>query len=350
MELLSYINNILRFKKVKNKMYSNIISLSIFITVSLSTLNAMSFSSIDNGYYNFIYASGKIRKGDTYKLSRAYKKLPHNKQTIVIFNSGGGEMSTGIQIGNYLKQHHIGSAVAKRGMCASSCALAFLGGRDLSGNKLMVLPYGSKLGYHSFYYRNQRYVSSDKVQKDLSYLMKYFSYVNAPSDLVTKMLSTPSGSMYWITSSNNRYLNLQRGLKNVSFENKDQSRYTYKTNDSSESKIAYIKSYFDKVNMVIKANRGYQSSYTTALNANSYNNWLANNLRYAYITKMHLYGNNIIKVKANYMLSNGQRACTNNTYKLRQTNDNNWRVVYKRIVPCSKHSSRVIRRIKNELP
>ena len=334
---------------MKINIYNKFIKMGIFVTLSFSTLSAMSFNSYNKGLYNFIYASGKIRSGDVYKLSRSYRKLPHNKQTIVVFNSGGGEMSAGIQMGNFLKQNHIGSAVVRNGMCASSCALAFLGGRDLYGKKLMILPNSSKLGYHSFYYRNQKYVTSDKIQKDLSYLMKYFNYVNAPSGLITKMLDTSSGHMYWITKSNNRFLSLKSGVSRYRFSKSSTPVYTTQTNAGVASKFAYLKSYFNTVNMVIRANNGYQSGYSVALNSNTYNTWLSNNLKYAYISKIHIYKHNIVKVKAAYMLTNGERACTNNTYKLRRSADS-WKIVYKRIIPCNRHSKRVIKRVRNELP
>jgi len=325
---------------MKSSFFKNFFNMSIFVTFSVTTLSALNFSTSITNSYNYIFAYGKIRSGDTYELSRIYKTLPKNRQTIVVFNSGGGELRAGLRLGTYLKTHHIGSAVSKNGMCASSCALAFLGGRDLYGRKLMILPYGSKLGYHSFYYKNSRYVSTQKVQSDFSYLFKYFTYVDGPNSLLSKMLDTKSGSMYWITQRNNRYLPLKKGVsiyysKNENFSN-------------TPSKIESIKNYFNKINLTLRADSGYSNGYV-ALNYTDYNSWLTQNLRYIHIEDIKVLRHNRVKVKTYYMLKNYKKICTYNTYKLERTT-NSWSIVAKRVQPCNSYAKRVSKSYLYKLP
>ncbi len=324
---------------MRSSFIKKFLNMSIFVTFSVTTLSALNFSTSITNSYNYIFAYGKIRSGDTYKLSKIYKSLPKNRQTIVVFNSGGGELRAGLRLGTYLKKHHIGSAVSKNGICASSCALAFLGGRDLYGRKLMILPYGSKLGYHSFYYRNSRYVSTQKVQSDFSYLFKYFNYVGAPSALLTKMLDTKSGDMYWITQRNNRYLTLKKGVV---------THYSSNIANSAPSKVESIKNYFNRINSTIRANSGFSRGYV-ALNYNDYNSWLAKNLRYIYVKNIKVLKHNRVRVKTYYMLKNYKKICTYNTYKLQKVS-NGWSIVSKSVKPCNRYAKRVSKSYLYKLP
>jgi len=334
---------------MKSKILDNFVKMGIIVTVSLSSLTAMNFKVNKLKRNNFIYATGKINSGDLYRLTRIYNKLPRNKQSIVVFNSDGGEMNTGIKIGTFLKKHHIGTAVMQNGRCASSCALAFLGGRDLYGRKLMILPSNAKLGYHSFYYKDRTKVAYQKIERDISYLIKYFNYVKAPISLITKALDTNSNNMYWITRDNNHYLPLKNGLNIYSASNVYKRRMVTGS-IYSQSKISYIKNYFNTVNMVIKANKGYYyNNKTIALNSRGYNNWLSANLRYAYVEKVFRKKNNQVDAKVIYMLRNGERACSQNSYYMKQT-IKGWTISSKRIKPCNRHSRKVLRKIKNMLP
>jgi len=324
---------------MKSSFFKNIFYMGIFVTLSLTTLSALNFSTSITNRYNYIFAYGKIRMGDVYRLSRIYTKLPKDRQTIVVFNSGGGELRAGLELGKFLKKNHIGSAVSKNGICASSCALAFLGGRDLYGRKLMILPYGSKLGYHSFYYKNRMYVSAQKIQSDFSYLLKYFNYVGGPTELLTKMLDTKSNNMYWITQGNNHYLPLKRGVSLY---------YRYNSTNNKFSKIESVKKYFNKINMALRAQSGYSNSYV-ALNDSDYNSWLSNNLKYVYVKNITVLKHNRVKVKAYYMLKNYKEICTYNIYKLKQSY-NNWDIVAKSVKPCNSYARRVSKRYLYKLP
>jgi len=321
----------------------NIFKVGIIVTFSINTLSALVFTSSTTNNYNFIYAYGKFIAGDKHRLNRVYNNLPKNKQSIIVFNSRGGELRAGIEVGKFLKNHHIGSAVSKNGICASSCALAFLGGRDLYGRKLMILPHNAKLGYHSFYYKNSLFVSSQKMQEDLSKLLNYFSYVNAPSTLLTKMLNTKSSNMYWITQRHNRYLTLQKGLEN--YNNKFAKIENTNKYSRANSKLETIKKYFNLVNSAIGS---YRNRYYVALNSNSYNLWLAKNLKYVFLKNIKVLKKNRIKTKVEYIFNNYTKICSNNIYKMRHSRYG-WEIVSKSIRPCNK-KIKLSKNILNNLP
>ncbi len=344
------------------------LKISIFLViltliVSTMQLSALSYSVNKNiSNYNLIYAYGRIRRGDLYRLQKAYNRVSKRKQTIVVFNSVGGELNEGIKIGRFLKNHRIGTAVTKNGLCASSCALAFLGGRDFYGRKFMILPQGSKLGFHSFYYRNEANVNLAIIQEDYAQVYNYATYVSAPSQIIAKMFKTKSNHMYWIKKSDRRLLGVRENLKNVSLYNryakaniqqKRANRYK-KENitravNYSLTQTKYVKHYLSKINGVISANRGISFKDSTAMNSFTYRNWLSSQLKYVYLNRIKLKSVNVVDAEVIYALKNGQRVCSKNRYRLKQTLDG-WRIVSKQHRACNYSSRKILKKIAYSLP
>jgi len=336
----------MRFYKKINYM---IIVLSILaFTVNINALNITANKNYNNKY-NIIYATGKIHSGDLYRLKRAYASLPKNIQTIVVFNSMGGELNEGIKLGKFIYSHRLGTAVKSNAMCASSCAIAFLGGRDLYGRKMMILPSSSKLGYHSFYYKSSSRVKVSKIQNDLSNVVDYFSYVNAPNILMSKMLNTKSSNMYWITRHSNKYLNLRKGIRiKPSFVKKRFSKKERFSSNSFNSQKEALKRYFYNINEAISANRGYSYNSVALNNSTTYKFWLEANLNYVHVQKIKMLNYNTLEAKVIYSLKNGSKIYTKNRYKLAK-NSKGWQVVSKKIIPY-RASRKIVRSIKNKLP
>jgi len=338
---------------------SNILPLFLIILIILSSqLSALSYSVNKNfSNYNLIYASGKIRHGDLYNLKRKFNRVSKNKQTIVVFNSVGGELNEGLKIGKYLKNNHIGTAVRPNGLCASSCALAFLGGRDLYGRKFMILPRNAKLGYHSFYYKYSRQVELSKIQEDFSSVLEYADYVNAPRRLITKMFQTKSSSMYWIKRRDKALLGLKSGLARVDlkgepkiaarYASRNQVRYPVARNYSFTQK-KFVQYYFSRINSVISANRGANFN-NVAYNDIHYKNWLTSSLKYAYLKSIRLTKINQVKTEVIYSMKNGDRICSRTTYNLAQTY-RGWRIINKQHNGCNSHSRKVLKRLAAYLP
>ena len=352
-----------------NKKISILSLIFILIIAFTSELSALSYSVNRNFLsYNLIYASGKIRRGDLYKLKRTYRKLSKNRQTIVVFNSTGGELNEGLRIGEFLTSNNIGSAVKKNGMCASSCALAFLGGRAKDNSKLLVLPYSSKLGFHSFYYRNSNYVKTTTVQRDLANVLNYASYVDAPTSLMAEMFNTKSSNMHWVNSNDRATLNLKTDLvkRRIAFPSQNKSRY-YKREYKKYKRVqpviqvpvtrtaysmtqsGYIKNYIGQINSIITANRGEVFNNNVALNDSSYQGWLSNHLRYMYLRKTKLLSRNRIEAEVIYALTNGKRICSKNQYSLQQS-DSGWKILSKSHRACNHRSRKEINRIGRSLP
>jgi len=336
-------------KNLKNSTYIILITLIFIMTTNIKALNIIKQSNYNNKY-NLIYATGRIHRGDLYRIKRAFNSLPKNRQTIVVFNSTGGELNEGIKIGRYIYNHKIATAVQNNSICASSCAIAFLGGRDIYGRKMMILPSSSKLGYHSFYYKSSRRVSVSKVQNDLSNIVDYFSYVHAPNRLMSKMLNTKSSSMYWITQHSNRMLTLRKGirLKSSYANNKKQKKESVTYNNYSNQKEA-LKKYFSNINKAITSNSGYSYHNVALNNTTTYKFWLEANLSYVHLQRIRKIKNNILEAKVIYSLKNGSKVYSKNRYLLARSSHGGWQVVSKRVTPY-RSSSKIVRTIKNKLP
>ena len=336
----------------------------IAITTLLFTFSySMSFSVTPNYHgVNLIYGYGKMYRGDLKRLRAKYAQVPKNRQTILVLNSQGGELRAGIAIGKFLKQNRIGAAVKKYGVCASSCALAFLGGRSLSGAKLQIIPFGSKLGFHQFYYNNRAYVDNAQIQRDFNSLMRYVKYVNAPRSLVNKMMRTSSKRLYWITNQDRRNYHFKSGYRNISF--REHSRYASNTpiiqnnhlvapySSSSRyllTQTSYIRYYLSKVNSYISSNRGALFKNNIALNDIYHKDWLSRNLNYVYAKDIKLLNTNKVQAKVIYSLKNGQRVCSYNTYKLLQ-NNKGWRIAKKTYKGCNRSSKKILKYYASLLP
>ena len=320
------------------------------IPIVLTTLvaNAMSFSTNKNyNGYNLIYASGHIKKGDLERLKRRYYSINNNRQTIVVFNSYGGELYEGLNIGRFLKRNRIGTAVRENGICASSCALAFLGGRSKSGKRLMYLPYSASLGLHSFYYKNGNYVKLSKVQEDLAQILSYASYVGAPHYLMANMFKTKSNSMYWINEQDRVVLGLKSSLY---LRNSNGVRYVTKGN-YNKSASRYIKEYFTKINNMIASSRGsnfYRKDI--ALSSVRYKNWMSRNIKYIHLKSIKELKSNLVEVKVIYALNSGKRVCSINRYTLAKDYTNRWKIIKKLYKGCDRASAKELKRLAKALP
>jgi len=340
------------------KITKYLIMLLLFTSLSIG----MSFSANPNYRgVNLIYGSGMIHRGDLQRLKNIYSQLSKARQTILVLNSGGGELHEGIEIGKFLAQHRIGAAVRKYGKCASSCALAFLGGRSLNGSKLLILPRGSRLGFHKFYYRDRNYVSPVQVQNDMAELMSYTNLVAAPRSLVTKMLNTDPDHLYWVSNYERSSFNLRARYKRVKFDGSKsiavKRRVNYPSSNNSYTYIFnpanYVKYYLSKINTLINSTRGAIFANNIALNDIKFNkfnrNWLSNNLNYVYIQKLKQKRSNKIEAKVIYSLKNGQRICSNTTYNLYK-GSNGWLISSKSHKGCDRKSRKLLSRYASLLP
>lgn len=215
--------------KTKNVIYPNKgssmykkLNLSIvflMLIIILTPSLALEFRIHENNSktLNAIMATGKIRLDDTNKLEQFLSMQPRKRHTAIYFNSPGGDLSEGIKLGKYFHQNRIKTVIQGESMCASACALAFLGGTDRKGNKWMSTTTTSLLGFHAFSQSDGKlHMNTDVTQRVVAQILEYSKFVNAPRDLIIKNFMTPSKNMYWLSDPEA----LRLGIKVWDIENK----------------------------------------------------------------------------------------------------------------------------------
>lgn len=102
---------------------------------------AASFRSATAGAAPMVLISGEFAYGDGERFQRLAATLP--KATTVVFDSPGGNLMAGLQIGETIRAKGYGTLVADGSVCASACAIAWLGGTK------RYLSSGGRLGFHA---------------------------------------------------------------------------------------------------------------------------------------------------------------------------------------------------------
>jgi hypothetical protein len=95
-----------------------------------------------DGGLSTVLVSGPIEAGDSQKFRALTQGLSRG---LVIFNSPGGFLTEGLAVGEQLRLAGFASAVAENTLCASACALAWLGGRP------RLMRDSSRIGFHAAY-------------------------------------------------------------------------------------------------------------------------------------------------------------------------------------------------------
>lgn len=176
---------------------------AILLLFTLSCeLSAMEFSIHPNNSPNLnaILAAGQIRSGDAQKLEQLLISLPQKKNTAIYLASPGGSLMEGMDLGMMFRKHRVKTVVEGGEICASACAMAFLGGTDKNGNPWRSSSDNSELGFHAFH-NNSRALTSDEVQEIVGVMLIYAREVEAPLETLMAAFLTPSDDMYYLSES-----------------------------------------------------------------------------------------------------------------------------------------------------
>lgn len=147
---------------------------------------------------NAVLATGTIKWDDADRLDRFLSRQPQKRDTAIYLNSPGGDLYGGIRLGEYFNRNRIKTVVEGNEICASACALAFLGGTDRNGKRWMSSTTTSRLGFHAF--RNAdgtRYEDTEHTQRIVGMILQYGQKVGAPMEIFVQSFLTPSNDMYW---------------------------------------------------------------------------------------------------------------------------------------------------------
>lgn len=176
--------------------------LALLATVTAQQTQALDFGiryENDSPNLNAITATGDVEPGDADKLEVYLSGLEQRNHTAIYFSSRGGSLYEGMRIGLVLKQWGVKSVVEHDAMCASACALAFLGGRDRQGNKWMSSTTRSRLGFHAFAIPGKTEDNTNQTQRTVSDILDYATQVGAPQEIMVRTFRAASDSMDWFS-------------------------------------------------------------------------------------------------------------------------------------------------------
>jgi hypothetical protein len=106
----------------------------------------------DDAKITAIELKGRIERGDLLSLQALISKLPQTRLMTVYLDSTAGSLEESIALGRFFHQARIRTVIAGNpAKCLTSCALAFLGGRDAAtGKPWRVKTSSGQLGFYSF--------------------------------------------------------------------------------------------------------------------------------------------------------------------------------------------------------
>lgn len=156
---------------------------------------------------------GEIRSGDAERVAKsAIEQVIRNRKIIsrIVVNTPGGDIGEAIRIADLVAGMKPTVAVARGGVCASSCFLIFLAGyervaswaRD-DGSMPTPEKRASRLGLVGVHRPYLKAPSADleSVRKQEELMRKFRSHLaslQVPQYLVDEMMARPSNDIYWL--------------------------------------------------------------------------------------------------------------------------------------------------------
>ena len=107
---------------------------------------------IDDTSVRMIVVEGEFNEGDGETFAEVSKRVGQG-QALVAFDSPGGALIAGLQIGQVIRLRHFSTVVPQDATCASACAIAWLAGTP------RFLQTGGRVGFHAAFDRDTREVS-----------------------------------------------------------------------------------------------------------------------------------------------------------------------------------------------
>lgn len=154
--------------------------------------------------------SGRFEPGDGQKVITFLGQLPRSRPIGVNLLSPGGSIEAGLEMGRYFHASRIATFVrGDSASCASSCALAFLGGRNQTGEAYRVKGWNARLGLHALSYFDvpDREFTVDDMKRAMAMsqnallrITDYLVDVGADIEFMRLILSTPASEQTFMSN------------------------------------------------------------------------------------------------------------------------------------------------------
>jgi|EndMetStandDraft_3_1072993.scaffolds.fasta_scaffold29257_3 hypothetical protein len=135
-----------------------------------------------------VAVEGDFEAGDHLKFRTQVGRLT---KALVVFNSAGGNLVAGIEIGKTIRLKSFATAVLDGTRCASSCAFAWLGGAP------RFMDRGVQIGFHAAYIESGGRASESGVGNAL--LGSYLTQIGLSENAVVYITQAAPHQMTWLT-------------------------------------------------------------------------------------------------------------------------------------------------------
>jgi hypothetical protein len=165
----------------------------------LQTTFAANFNkvSLGQGKADLITVEGQLEFGDEAKFINLAINSP---QALVAFQSNGGNLIAGIEIGKAIRLKGFGTLVPDNVKCASACALAWLGGRVRWMGKT------AGVGFHAATVDNGGHVNISSAANAL--VGAYLNQLGLPNSAVVYITSAPPEEVTWLNFEEARQMGI----------------------------------------------------------------------------------------------------------------------------------------------
>lgn len=160
-----------------------------------------------------IVVNGNFVLGDERTFRRIAVTIPN---AIVVFNSRGGSLIAGIEIGKAIRLQGYATTVAQDGFCASACALAWIAGVPRH------LPKDRQVGFHVAYT-----ASGDRAEvsgQGNAIAGAYLSQLGLPNSAIMFATSVGPNEIRWLSARDAREIGIE--ISNATAGNAEGKRYT----------------------------------------------------------------------------------------------------------------------------
>ena len=167
-----------------------LLAMSVFISTKCAIAADISASitgDASGATQSIVEVVGEIAVDDILRFKQISKSLP--PQTIVRFDSPGGSLLAGIEIGKVIAASGFATSVSD--LCASSCALAWLAGAP------RILSASSRVGFHLAYKSN---VDQTESGAGNALVGSYVTGLGYGENIVRYITSAAPDDMQWLSS------------------------------------------------------------------------------------------------------------------------------------------------------
>jgi hypothetical protein len=168
---------------------------AVTMAVSCAHAATISIASLGPGQPTLVLVEGELEPDDP---DQFQTKIASLLKAIVAFQSDGGNLLAGIQIGETIRLKNFATFVPENMRCASACALAWLGGTQ------RFMATGAKIGFHAAY----NVKSGQETGVGNALLGAYLNKIGLPYEAVIYITQAAPDSMTWLSISDA----VQRGI------------------------------------------------------------------------------------------------------------------------------------------